>query len=375
MSPVRTAVRVAGRWYDLASPPVLPDVVTPPDPVADLIVGETQPTAGLVGAGVIRPAPTIIVNGNVTVQSGQVYADRIINGRVTILGDGVLENCIVRGAAAEPTGVAYLVTTSGATPTSATVPLTLVLNDDGTTRAPTAADTDPASWVPNPAVKDNVRYCTLEPQTPSAWWNAFGTKFTRAYACSIRRVVDGWRVYSTTDGYVGTRIRACLGRGLSHFAPDYGTGNRTRTHNDWVQAESNTGPVWDFVIQGNDLDARHDPVVGTQPAVYSELAAVMLTANLDATVGGVVVRAINATIDANWLTGGVNTINAGKAVTAGGYAKIIWTRNRHERPGSIPAGGGAGPTVAFGLDPNFVLVNGTGNTYIDTGTTVPRTNG
>lgn len=288
-------------------------------------LGVTEPVAANSGAGVIRPYPTVVIDGNVTVQTGQTLADRIINGRVTILGTGVLENCVVRGPAAEPTASQVLVSCASSTA----------------------------------AV---VRFCDVEPQTPSAYWTGIGSKNYTAYRNKIIGCVDGFAAYATsgTDGLCNIKIQGNYSPNMAHFAPDYANANRTRTHNDFVQMQGNTGTPADILIEGNSANARHHPTYGTQPTVYSELSCLMVSPNTQTKV--------SYTSRKNWWRGGVFTVNAGDANPGGA---IVHDGDRFERPGTVTPG----PTSSLVVDAGTTLTIPNPCTYIDNGTTVPVTNG
>ena len=59
----------------------------------------TKPTATNTGAGIIRPYPTKVINGDVTLSvAGQRLDDTIVHGRVFIkAANVVVSNCVVDG--------------------------------------------------------------------------------------------------------------------------------------------------------------------------------------------------------------------------------------------------------------------------------------
>lgn len=306
----------------LGGPPALP---------ADTWVSGVKPSATNMGAGILRDYPTDVINGNVTVtEATGPLLDKIVNGRVIFQGDSSIayaENCAIRGAAAAPTAVSYLASTTASTGTAA-----------------------------------NLRFCDLAPQTPSAWWNAVGTKFMRLSRCKAWNVTDAFRIYSTTvDGLVKSWFKGLYVYDLSHFSPDYGTGNRLRTHNDIFQLDGNPGgDETDLVIEDFYVNARHSTTIGDQPApiagLSSETCAFMLT--------GDVAPEINVTIRNGWADGGDFTMNAGKDGRTG---RLALSNIVFEKPGTRSPG----TRTAIAVDPAYTKVSWTGLVYADGTPVVP----
>lgn len=263
---------------------------------ATFTVGDVEPVAANTGAGLLRPLIPTPVVGDVTVASGQVLADRIVHGLITVTGTGRVENCLQLGPVAAPTTAHSLINTSAATPSALGVP--------------------------------NVSFTTIDPQTPSAYWTGIGNKNYDAYRVKIFRCVDAFSMFSATaDGLVNVKVRASLVDLLAHFAPDYANGDRTRTHNDAAQMQGNLGGPDDILFEGNSFNARHDPTVGTQPTVYSELSCLMVSPNTQTRV--------SYTSRKNWYRGGVYTVNAGASNPGG---TVIHDGDRFEVPGAVTPG-------------------------------------
>lgn len=305
-------------------------------PVIDtFILGTTEPNYTNAGAGIIRPYPTITINGNVTVVAGQTLSDRIINGIVNIEVGGTLENCVVRGPAVEPTAGRPMVRVASHVPTV------------GGPRA-------------------SIRYCEIRPQTPTAWFDGIGYKGYHAYRCVIRDTTDGFAAFSTTtDGLINILIEGCYVPSMVQWRPDYAyPGGRTRTHNDCIQFQGNLGDENDAILRGNSFNARFVEYAGTQPLEHPkyEASTVMVTPNAN-----VQVRA-SLTLDKNWFRGGVQCINAGSSNNTDG--KIVITNNRFERPGTdVDA-----PTLSISMNNNYPR-QVTNNVYIDNGGAVVVNNG
>ena len=302
---------------------------------SEFILGTTEPSDANVGVGIIRTAPTTVINGNVTVNAGQTVVDRIINGLVDIEVGGILENCIVRGPAVEPTSSRPLVRVNGHTPTP------------GGTRA-------------------IIRYCEIRPQTPSAFTDAIGYKGYYAYRCNIRDTTDAFAVFSTTEeGLVNVLVEGCYVPRLVQWRPDYAyPGGRSHTHNDVVQFQNNQGDTNDAIFTGNSFNARFVDYAGTQPLenVRKHAAAVMVTPFSPRT--GIPEPKVSATFNQNWFKGGEWTVNAGSDNNKF-LGQIIFTDNRFERPGTVADA----PMVALAIDSDYPHMV-SGNTYIDNGATV-----
>lgn len=283
---------ISGTWKSFGRP----DRGTVPAPAPGFVLGTTKPVDENTGAGIIRPLNQTVVTGNVIVNDGEVYADRIIDGHVTLNGTGRIENCLVRGSATAPTASGFLIRTSTTTTTVTNVP--------------------------------NISYCTVEPRTPSAYWSGIGSKNYYAYRTKVIGCTDAFGAFSqTTDGLANVRIGGCFVPDLTQFRPDYANSNRAETHNDCMQMQGNLGGADDILMEGNNFIARHHPTYGTQPTTYTQLAALMVSPNTQASV--------SYTSRMNWYGGGVFTINAGSANTGG---TIIHDGDRFEPIGKTTPG-------------------------------------
>lgn len=298
-------------------------------------LGTTEPVDNNTGAGIMGPYPDPTAAGKLittdtTIPSGQVLSGVTIRARITITGTGRIENFRMEGPATEPSGSASLINTSAATPSPFGIP--------------------------------NVQYGDIVPQKPSAYWTGIGNKNYTAYRVKIIGAIDAFSAFSATpDGLCRVKILGCLVPNMTHFAPDYANGNRTRTHNDCLQMQGNLGEPDDILIEGNAFHARHHPTWGTQPTVWSELACLMVSPNTQSRV--------SYTSRRNWYRDGVNTVNAGGA-NPGGH--VIHDGDRFNKPGT----NNAGHVKSLVIDPGTERTIGPGPlTYISDGTPVPVSNG
>lgn len=315
----------------------------PPAPV--FVLGETEASPDNTGGGTYvesdgsqRAAPTIVVNTDITVGPGQVYEDRIINGRLLVDGSatpGRARNCIVRGSATPPTSGSTLNLVS-----IINLPATLV---EGAPQA----------------ILENV---TIDPQVASNWWAGIGNKNYKTIRCLIRNVVDGYSIFSSTaDGIVNVSDEGSYVGELTRFAPDVAYNNTTprdETHDDCIQ---NQGSKDNPIFTGTTLNARQSQTKSSPlPPVRSNLAAVMLNANTQTRAGIILRKAV--------LKGGIFCVNVG---IASGYVEM--TDCKVERPGS--AADGYAPNVAISIRSTVTqLIQRV--FYIDQPTTpVPVTNG
>ena len=69
--------------------------------VSAFVLRETKPTDRNTGAGIIRPFPTTVINGNVVLATaGAQLRDTIVHGKVSIrAADVLISNCVVDGGA------------------------------------------------------------------------------------------------------------------------------------------------------------------------------------------------------------------------------------------------------------------------------------
>lgn len=283
----------------------------------------TRPDATNTGVGVIRPAPTAVINGNVTLTDGQQLLDKIVLGNViTASGATVLiENCDIRGQA------------SGETNNTALVQ-------------------------PNNGAMTTVRFCKIRPQTPNLWVDAILARNYDAYRNDISGTVDGLGMYSAASGGpINASARCNYIHDLAHFQPDpnhpaSGT-TVSMTHNDGIQIQFGDGGV----IVGNNIQAFYDQTVGTQPTPdpIIQLSAIMFNANNGPTT--------NLLIDSNWFNGGQECVNAGGPTTG----SLSITNNRFDSSAGIGNGEtqGAVMTVRSGISLNY-----SGNIHTADGTPV-----
>lgn len=297
---------------------------------AGIFEGRAFPTEQLVaGSGVSYNATTKRWTISTTV------TNKVIVGFVTLTATGVIENCHVSAPATEYTaGFAALV--------------------EG----------------PATSGQGIVRWCTIAPNLPSAWYDGVGRGILISYS-DIFDVVDHFRAFSTSANGVRINAIACDMHSAAQFRPDYaysgGTG-RAETHNDIIQAQGNpNGDDDDLSFYGCRGDARHSLSAGTIPATRAQIAAIMIT---PASSQG----AVHMAWDWGWLLGGMYCVNAGSdGVNAYGPSSMRITYTRFERPGTNIYGDGRAPDIALACDPSLI-VDHHHNTYIDNGATVPRSN-
>lgn len=284
--------------------------------------------------GFLVPAPTEVLaapsNGILNVVSGQTVRDKIINCYVDIEIGAFLINCEVRGPA-NPTVARPLVRVTGAAPTA------------GGPRA-------------------NIRFCTVKPQTPSAYNDGIGYKGYHAFRCLVQDCTDSFAAFSTSaDGICNILIQGCFSPNMVQWRPDYAyPGGRPHTHNDTIQLQGNKGGPGDILVEGSSFNARFVTYAGTQPLETPpvQVAAIMITPNTGSPEHGA-----SATFIYNWLRGGQHCVNHGATNEPG--SMVIFRYNRFERPGTDPRA----PIVALNLS-GAVGYESIGNTYIDNGATV-----
>lgn len=328
MSPtlMQTWVRGAGGVWKR---PGLPDVQD-----GEFPFGSVEPTAENVGAGILGAMPTTtITNGTGVSISGQVCTiapGTIVESRVfpyfVNLGDGAhLINPVFTGPATE----------------------------QATSRALVQG---PSSG------KAYVSWFTVDPQTPSSYYDGLGSANLEVSYGYIRDITDGFRVYNTLGGPVNYRMYACAVEALAQFMPDVAN-SRTITHNDGAQLQGTSygsAPDDDVLMIGCSINARRSTTAGNATSGQPDnVAALMLTPN---------VGAIKLIFRTGWLSGGVATVNAGADNLAGSRLEI--TDTVFEKPGTSADS----PSWALLLDASLTRVL-SGNTYRSDGTAVGVTNG
>ncbi|RYZ41632.1 MAG: hypothetical protein EOO71_11295 [Myxococcaceae bacterium] len=282
------------------------------------VLRQTKPTAANTGAGIIRPYPTKVINGDLTItQDGYRLADTIVHGQVHIkAANVVVSNCVVDGG--DPlTGNGWVIQTTDARTTNA-----------------------------------RIEFTTVRAANPTYYTHGIGPRNYTSYRNNVSGVVDAFSAFPATAGNaVNVSIQGSYGHDLSHFSPDPNhPGTGSRTHNDVLQSQGGIG----LEVIGSNFAAYHDPVLGTQPVPNpkSQLAAIMINTNIGPTVGMVV--------EDNWLGGGVYCVNGGGANGGGGR----FLRNRFDRGSASPANPDESYTLVF--DNTFIQTS-TGNVYEDNG--------
>lgn len=281
----------------------------PPDvepPVPPFVVGETYPDETTVGAGVIRPYPTAEHHGVLELygDAGAPIVDTIFYDLVRIYGHGyTFENCVFRGPVerVEGSNIVFVDAQS-----SGTV----------------------------------LRYCDINPQTPSSHWNGIGYKRYRLEQCHVWGTTDCAAAFARGDDddpSADVKIIGSWLERLSQFKPDV-AGNRDVTHNDCIQLQGNVGPADDVLIDGSRLDGYHSSEQSEpSPPQHTQISAIMCTPNQQ--------DQICLTLRNSWITGGIQTLNAGSSANALSVLRI--TDNIWEKPRS------GGPTAAIALDPSI----------------------
>jgi hypothetical protein len=322
----------------------------------------TIPDATNTGAGVIRPFPTDVINGDVTALDGEVVKDKIINGKCQIVGSGAFENCWLRGPTNGSVGDQRAILRTNL----ATGNFTGAVNAQDVDYAGAVGSTDSSSGghsarPPQP----NVRFCTIEPSNPTAWMSAIGDRNYYAYRNKILLTVDGFAAFSDQTGHKSnTRGEGNYVPLLSQYRPDPANGNRASSHNDVVQWQGNLGGPLDSVWLGNYFNARLSTVYGTQPPQVPHDQINGMTISVVSAVGA---GEVNCYVYKNWLLGGVQTFNGGSPDNAAGEVTVI--DNLFERPGTNPDG--LGPTRALVIHSNSTRITTPANHYIDNGAVVP----
>lgn len=307
--------------------------VEPPEPGTNppppFVVGETYPDETTVGAGIIRPYPTNVVTTPTTFTgtATEPIVDTIFENLVTIDGQGFeFENCVFRGPAERTTGSNLI---------------NVFSDSSGTV----------------------LRYCDINPQTESSYWNGIGYKRYRLEQCHVWGCTDAFAAFALQDDpdpSVDVKIIGTWAEKLSQFKPDV-AGNRDVTHNDVIQCQGNVGPDDDILIDGCRFDGYHsleqsDPT----PPQHTQISAIMMTPS------GSCQDRVCLTARRSWFTGGVFTLNA--TAPSLGLSVLVLEDNIWEAPRS------GGPSAAIAIDTVLTNRTVTGNLYAD-GSPVPIFNG
>lgn len=320
---VYVASKTGGMWVAEGRPSLLQAAPT-------FEVGTTFPDTGVVGAGVLRPL-TSVVNGDVTYSTptapGNPIKDVTFNGIVNAVPGVEFENCAMRGPAVRTSGSNLL--------------QVIGYNTAGSTQVV-------------------ARYCDINPQGPSSYWNGVGWRNYRLEQCNIWGSVDGLAAYALSSdanprayvNVIGTWIHD-----LAQFKPDV-AGNRDVTHNDCIQAQGNVGPADDILLDGCRLDGYHSLTQSSPlPPEHTQISAVMLTPNTQ--------DRICLTLMRSWVTGGVVTVNG---LSSQPNSLLVLDRVQFEKP--HPSTGG--PSAPVRLNANLTGRTITGLVYPD-GSAVPVT--
>lgn len=285
-------------------------------------LGITKPLSNITGAGIIRPYPTRVVNGNVTLTAGQSLVDTIVNGKVSCQGAGwLIENCVIRGSAAGFAQGDWLVNTGS-------------------------------------SAGGTIRFSNVNPQTPNAYTNGIGPRKYTAYRNEVWECTDCFSAFPTLAGVaVDVTIQGCYAHDMTRFSPDYATNNRAETHNDIFQSQGGSN----IRITGNWFSAYHSTTKGepTQVLPHIQIAAIMINNNIGDTTDIFVTK--------NWLDGGEFTVNAGAATGNPVITDNIFDYGARQ----FPDGSGTTYAISVKSTQNYIV---SGNVYND-GVPVVRRNG
>jgi hypothetical protein len=291
------------------------------------VLRTTKPTAANTGAGIIRPYPTKVINGNVTLSvAGQRLDDTIVHGRVIInAANVVVSNCVVDGGPAFTGGGEIIQTYSG-------------------------------------TVNARVEFTTVRAANPTYYTHGIGRFNLKVYRCNVSGVVDAFTsAPATPNAPVNMSVEGCYGHDLSHFSPDpVHPGADSRTHNDVLQTHGGSG----LRVIGSNFAGYHDQTIGTQPTPNpkAHLSALMINTNAQLGVTSGLV------IEDNWFGGGAYAVNGGGAVGGSG----TFLRNKFDRGSNQTSNPDTSYTLVF--DSTFTQTS-TGNVYEDNGHPVKvRTN-
>jgi hypothetical protein len=323
------------------------------------VLKTTMPTAANSGAGVIRPFPTEVINGDVTVPTGTVLADKVINGKVNLVGTAALENCYLRGPLDGSVGDQRTIVRCD----SATGNFTgaVDVRDVNFVGAVGSTDTTGPGGHSNNIPVPNVRFCTIEPSNPTAYMGGIGNKNYYAYRCKMREVVDGFAVFASSPFLSNTRGEGNFVESLAQFRPDPANGNRSHTHNDVVQYQGNQGGPLDSIWIGNHFNGRRSTTAGTLPVETTPNFIATFTISVAPAVGA---GEVNTYVEKNWLEGSTQIFNGGSPDNAAGEVTVI--SNLFERPGLAPDG----PTRSLVIHSNSTRITTPPNYYLDDGVTV-----
>lgn len=281
------------------------------------VLRTTKPTAANTGAGIVRPYPTKVINGDVTLNvAGQRLDDTIVHGRVIIkAANVVVSNCVVDGGPAFVAGGEIISTGTG-------------------------------------TVNARVEFTTVRAANPTYYTNGIGRRNITVYRCNVSGVVDAFTVAPVAaNDPLNMSIQGCYGHDLSHFSPDPAhPGADSRTHNDVLQSHGGAG----LQVIGSNFSAYHDPTIGTLPVPNpkSQLAAMMINTIVGPSSGLV--------IEDNWFGGGVYCINGGGAVGGGG----TFLRNKFDRGAAQTSNPDTSYTMVFS---STFAQTSTNNVYEDNG--------
>lgn len=323
---MQTWVRTSTGWKR----PGLSDITS-----AEFVPGSVKPIGGTnVGAGIIGATPSVTITATtgvtisgqvVTVAAGTTVQDKVIPYFVN-LGDGAkLLNCLITGPATE----------------------------QATSRALVQG---PSSGLAH------VEWFTINPQTPSSYYDGVGAYNLDVRYGHIKNCTDGVRAYNTLGAPVNIACRALHVEKFAQFMPDVAN-SRTITHNDGCQHQGTSATVAndDVFFDGCRIDARRSAESGNATSSQPDnVAALMLTPN----VGAIHLKFVNG-----WLSGGVATVNAGADALATG-SRLEITNTKFEKPGTVSDSPSYALLIQSGLTTVF-----SGNTYEQDGTAVPVTNG
>lgn len=285
--------------------------------VDTFVLRQTKPTAANTGAGIIRPYPTKVINGDITLSTaGQRLEDTIVHGRVFIkAANTVVSNCVVDGGRAMTGGG------------------TLIQVGAGGTNA-------------------RIEFTTVRAANPTYWTHGIGMRNYTAYRCNVSGVVDAFSAAPAAAGEpVNVSIQGSYGHDLSHFSPDPNhTGTDSRTHNDVLQSHGGSG----LEVIGSHFSAYHDQTVGTLPTPNPKrhIAALMINT--------IVGASSNMKIEDNWFGGGQYCVNGGGAVGGSG----TFLRNKFDRGMAQTSNPDTSYTLVF--DASYAHTTA-GNVYEDNG--------
>ncbi|MCL2037646.1 hypothetical protein FWG95_01420 [Candidatus Saccharibacteria bacterium] len=275
-------------------------------PDSSFILGTTEPTRDNTGAGTDGfTYPTTVVNGNVTVNAGQVYENQIINGYVNLNVGGTLRNCVVRGAA---------------TPTDRPIVNVVI----------------PGGWnVTDQAVID---HCTIQPTPASRSLGYSSGVGIKGFRCTRTTILDCIDSFTVSGGSTAPNvtIEGCYASDLVAISPDPWVA-RPGTHNDVLQHHGSTAsyPASSVSVVGNSFDAY--PSAGsnvTTPNIVNGSSGVTFTSVMYSRPTGAYSAMV---LDRNWMRGGIQTL---QCVDTSIVGTLVATGNRWERG---TANGGSPP--------------------------------